>query len=75
MMIGPPNIDQQVIAARQLVAMIGDIGCEVGVLAVLFPDHTVLVVAERRRPEPEGTVLLEEIPMLSQPIESLCDCP
>src|SRR2546426_2922047 len=46
MMIGSPNIDQQVIAARQLVAMIGDIGCQIGKLSVLLPYNTILIVAE-----------------------------
>ena len=54
MVIGAPDVDQQIISALQLVPMIGDIGSQVGVLAVLLLDDAVFLVPKVRRPEPPG---------------------
>ena len=48
----------------KLVQMIGDIGSEVGWVAVLPDDHPILVVTERGGPEPEGIPLAVDEPLL-----------
>ena len=45
-MIGAPDIDQEIVAPLQLVAMIGDVGRQVGTLAVLLTDDAVFLIAE-----------------------------
>ena len=53
MVIGAPNVDHQVEAAVELVLVVGDVGSEVGVLAAGALKHTILVVIELGRPQPE----------------------
>jgi hypothetical protein len=55
-MVGTPDVDQLVVAALQLLAMVADVGGEVGQLAVAALHDAVLVVAERRGAEPGGPV-------------------
>ena len=52
-----PDVDQQFVAALQLVEVIGDVGGEVGLLAVGAHHHAVFVVAEFGGLEPLGAVL------------------
>ena len=69
-MIGPPDVDQQIVAATELVLMIGDIGSEVRKLSILLAHHPILVVCEGSRPEPLRPVLLKQIALGFQHIES-----
>ena len=62
MMVGAPDIDQFVIVARVLVAMIGDVAGEIGQLAVALDDRAVLIIAELRRSIPLRSVLRIEQP-------------
>ena len=61
--------DQVVEAARELVAVVGDVGREVGRLAVAADQHPVLVVAERRRPEPGRALALVDVPALAELVD------
>ena len=57
-----PHVEGAGEAAVALVPMIRDVGKQVRVRAVGLAEHTVLVVPERRRPEPERAVLLVRMP-------------
>ena len=62
--IGAPDVDDEVEPAGVLVLMIGDVGGEVGGHVVLPHHHTVLLVAEGRRLEPGGVFrLVDEAPL------------
>ena len=56
-----PDVDEVVEAAAELLGHVADVRGEVGRLAVGADDHAVLVVPERRGPEPEGAVLLVQV--------------
>ena len=58
--VGAPDVDQVLPAAVGLVAVVGDVGEEVGGLAARADQDAVLVVAVPRRLEPDGAVLLVE---------------
>ncbi len=58
MVIRPENVDQAIEAAFPLVEVVGDIGGEIGLRAVLADDHAVLLVAEVGRTKPGGAVFL-----------------
>ena len=47
--VGAPDVDRAVVAACELVQVVGDVGGEVGVARRRAPQHAVLVVAEGRR--------------------------
>jgi hypothetical protein len=51
--VGAPDVDDALEAALELVHVIGDVGGEVGGLAVLAHHDAVLLVAEGGRAEPE----------------------
>ncbi len=67
--IGTPDIDDPLETAFEFVHVIGDVGGEVGGLAVLALDHPVLLVTELGGPEPERTILLVEPAALAQPLD------
>ena len=69
MVIRAPDIDEQVISAPQLIPVVGDIGSQVRVLAILFPHDTILFVPECRRSEPAGTFLLKQEMLRTQFIQ------
>ena len=54
--VGAEHVDQQVEAALELVAVVGDVGGEVGRRAVGADQDPVLVVAELRGPQPDGAL-------------------
>ena len=54
--VGAPDVDEQVEAAGELVAVVGDVGQQVGGLAVGLDEHAVLVVAEVGAAQPDGAV-------------------
>ena len=56
-MIRAPNVDQFPKMALELIPMVGDVGGEVGELAVAFDDRAVFGVAELRRSIPFGAIL------------------
>ena len=73
MVIGAPDIDQQIIAALQLVPVIRDVGGEVGVFPVLFLDDAVFLVPKCRGPKPPGAVLFKHQPAGFQFIQHALD--
>ena len=56
MVVGAPDVKDEV-DALELVPVVGDVGGEVGVVAVGLLDDAVLVIAERGRLEPQGAVI------------------
>ena len=63
--VGAPHVDEQVEAPGELVPVVGDVGQQVGVLAVGLDEHPVLVVAEVGRPQPGGAVgLVGHLPLV-----------
>ena len=70
--VGAPHVDD-VVDALVLVPVVGHVGGEVGVLAVLLHEHAVLVVAEVGGAEPQGPVLLVEVALLAQAREGAVD--
>ena len=71
--VGAPDVDQLVEAAAELLGDVADVGGEVGRLAVRADDHPVLVVAERRRAEPQRAVLLVDVAARAQPLDRALD--
>ena len=71
MVIGAPDVDQLGELALELVAVIGDVGGEIGQLAVALDHRAVLVVAELGRAIPLGAVLRIEQAAPAQAIHRL----
>ena len=59
--VGAPDVDELVEAARELLGDIPDVGREIGRFTVRAVDDAVLVVAEVGGPEPGRAVLLEHV--------------
>ena len=59
-MVRSPDINQEVIAAQELVAMVGDIRGQIGVFPFLFPDDTILFIPKRGCTEPQRTILFKQ---------------
>ena len=57
--VGAPDVDDLVEAALQLVEVVGNVGCEIGVLTVVALDDAILLIAESGRAEPAGAGLAE----------------
>src|SRR5258708_21615959 len=72
-MVRPQHVDEAREAALGLAQVIGDIGREVGLLAVLAPHHAILLVPELARPEPGRTVALLETPLGCEHLERMID--
>ncbi len=72
-MVGAEDGDQQLEAALALVEVIGDVGGEVGLLAVGAHHDAVFLVAEGSRAEPGGAVLLEGMAVGAQPLQRAVD--
>ena len=64
--VGAPDVDEQLEAAGELVAVVGDVGEQVGGLAVGLHEDPVLVVAEVGGAQPDGAVLLEDDPAVAE---------
>jgi hypothetical protein len=58
MMVGSPHIDEEVIATRELVAVIRDIGKQVGELTVALDEHAVFVIAVIGGAKPDGSAFV-----------------
>jgi hypothetical protein len=71
--VGAPDVDDAVEAPLELVQVVGDVGGEVGVDAVVAPHHPVLLVAEGGGAEPQGAVLFVEVAVLAQLFHGLVD--
>jgi hypothetical protein len=71
--VGAPDVDHPVEAALELVHVIGDVGGEVGRLAVLAHHHPVLLVAEGGGAEPQGARPVVELAGLAQALDGLVD--
>ena len=65
MVIGTEEVDVHVETAGALVDVIGGIRGEICVLAVGLDEHTILIVAEVGRAQPDGAVLLEDMALFS----------
>ena len=72
-MVRAPDVDQQIVAALPLVEVVGDVGGEIGLLAVGAHHHAVFVVAELRRLEPLGAILRVHAAALAQLVQRLVD--
>ena len=70
--VGAPDVDD-VIDALELIPVIGDVGGEVGVLAVGLDQDAVLVVAQIGGAEPQGAVLGVEVAHLVELLKSAVD--
>lgn len=64
MVVGTPDVDD-VVDALELIPVIGNVGGEVGVLAVGLDQDAVLVIAQVGGAEPQGAVLGVEVAILS----------
>ena len=64
--VGAEDVDQLLGAPLELVAVVGDVGGEVGRLAVRADQHPVLVVAELGRPQPDRALALVYVPALAE---------
>jgi hypothetical protein len=71
--VGAPDIDQVVEAAAELFGDIADVRSEVRRLPVGPIDHTILVVAEVGRAEPDRAVLLVDVAMLAESLDRPID--
>src|SRR3989449_483051 len=75
MMIGPQHINRPSEAALVLLPVIRDVGQQIGVRAIGLAEHPVLVVGERRGPEPQRAVLLVGVAPCREIVESLLQQP
>ena len=57
--VGAPDVDEELVAPVELVAVVGEVGEQVGRLAVGLHQHAVLVVAEVGGAQPGGAVRVE----------------
>ena len=57
-MVGSPHIDEKVVATRELVAVIRDIGEQVGELAVALDEHAIFVIAVIGGAKPDGSAFV-----------------
>ena len=64
-----PDVDEELEAPVVLVAVVGDVGQQVGGLAVRLHEDAVLVVAEVGGAQPGGAVLLEDDTPLAEVVE------
>ena len=72
MVVGAPDIDD-VVDALELIPVIGNIGGEVGVLAIGLDQDAVLVIAQVGGAEPQGAVLGIEVAHLVELLKSAVD--
>ena len=75
MMVRPPDVDDEVRAALELVQMIGNVGRKIGVLAILASYHAILLVAESRGTEPCRPVLFVKMAVLVEALQRALDQP
>ena len=74
--VGAEHVDRhvrRVVLAVALVAVVGDVGGEVRVVAVGFDDDAVFVVTVLRRFEPRGAVLFVDVAACAQVVDRLLD--
>ena len=64
--IGAPDVDLAIEAALALALVVGDVRGEVGVLAIGADQHTVLVVAEVCRAQPQRALAPIRAPLLGE---------
>ena len=72
-MIRAPHIDDAIEAALQLLVMVGDVGGEVSVEPVLSLHDTILIVAEDGGAKPGGAVILVQMTVRAQFVQSARD--
>ena len=67
MVILSPDVDQSIMAARELLDDVAEVGTKIRVCATRLTNHAILVVTKCGALEPEGTfALLEPVP-ITQP--------
>ncbi|EXI74510.1 MAG: hypothetical protein AW07_01741 [Candidatus Accumulibacter sp. SK-11] len=72
-MVGTPDVDQALEAPFTLVEVVGDVGREIGVEAIVALHDPVLLVTESGRAEPAGTILQIEMTRLRQSLDAARD--
>ena len=72
MVVGAPDVDD-VVDALELIPVIGNVGGEVGVLAIGLDQNAVLVIAQVGGAEPQGAVLGVEVAHLVELLKSAVD--
>ena len=70
-MVRAEHVDHPVVAALELVAVVGDVRQPVGGLAAALDDHPVLRLAELGGPEPGGALLLVDQAAAAQRLDHL----
>ena len=75
MVIGPEDVDQPSVGALELVVVVRDVRGEVRGCAVRADEHAILVVAEGRRPQPDGSLALIDVPALAQLLDRRVERP
>ena len=71
--VGAEHVDAPVEAPLPLVDVVGGVCGEVGRLTVAADQHAVLVVTEVGGPQPERTLLLEQMTLRAQNIDRVLD--
>ena len=71
--VGAEHVDQPLVPALDLVEVVGDVGGEVGRLAVGADQDPVLVVAELGRPQPHRALALVDVTVAAQRLERVLD--
>src|SRR5688572_334138 len=72
-MVGPPDIDQVIEAAAELLGHVADVGREIRRSPVGAVDDAILVVAEGGRTEPQRAVVLEDMAVLTEALDGALD--
>ena len=69
MVIGTPDVEEVIEPSAELVEEVADVGGEIRWLAGRADQRTVLVVPERRRPEPDSAILLVHVAVLAKALD------
>ena len=73
MVVGAPNVDHAIKAALKLVQVVGDVGGEVGGLAVVAFYHAVFVVTKAGGQKPQCAVALFNVAVVLQAGDGAAD--
>ena len=73
--VGAQRVHQAVRTPLELVAVVGDVGAEVGGLAAGTDQHPVLVVAERRGPQPDRPLALVDVAARAERLDRPLELP
>ena len=73
MVVGAEHVDQPLETTLELVAVVGDVGGQVGRFAAVTDQHPVLVVAELGAAQPQRPVALVGVAALLEPLQRRLD--